>query len=138
MSRICNGLLFLTIFLCSGILFLSPSVLAVDHSKDSLEDIKARMKNKTAIMIDVREQAEWDKGHLKDAYLVPLSKIDGGAELKEFVKDLKKDTIVYCHCLAGRRSLSAAEKLLKQGYDVRPLKQGYEELLKNGFEKSGK
>ena len=138
MSRIGNGLLFLTSLLCSCLLFLTTSALAVDHSKDSLDDIKARMKNKTAIMIDVREQAEWDKGHLKEAYLVPLSKIDDGAELKEFVKDLKKETIIYCHCLAGRRSLSAAEKLLKQGYDVRPLKQGYEELLKNGFEKSGK
>lgn len=131
-SRICSLLLLLTL------LFTHSFALAIDHTKDSLADIKARIKDKKAIMIDVREQAEWEMGHLQQAYLVPLSKIDDGANLKDFVKDLPKDTIVYCHCLAGRRSLTAAEKLIKQGYDVRPLKQGYAELLKSGFEQAAK
>ena len=31
------------------------------------------------------------------------------------------------------RSLKAADVLLKLGYDVRPLKPGYEDLVKSGF-----
>ncbi len=111
---------------------------AIDPTKDSTADVQLRLKEKKAILLDVREQKEWDEGHLKDAVLLPLSKIEAGADPKEVVKDLKKDTIIYCHCRAGRRALSAAEKLIKQGYDVRPLKPGYEELLKAGFEKAAK
>jgi rhodanese-related sulfurtransferase len=44
-----------------------------------------------------------------------------------------KDKIIYCHCRSGRRCLTAADILKKQGYDVRPLKAGYEDLLKAGF-----
>ena len=38
--------------------------------------------------------------------------------------------------LSGARSLIAQELLKKEGYDVRSLKQGYEDLLKAGFEKA--
>ncbi|MBM4002351.1 MAG: rhodanese-like domain-containing protein [Planctomycetes bacterium] len=117
---------------------LFPSYgLAVDHTKDPLAEVKQRVQEKKAILLDVREQKEWDEGHLKDAVLLPLSKIQSGTELKDAVKDLKKDTLIYCHCRAGRRALTAAEQLIKQGYDVRALKPGYEELLKAGFDKAG-
>ena len=45
-------------------------------------------------------------------------------------------TVVYLHCAAGGRCLVAAEVLKKQGYDVRPLKAGYDSLVKEGFEKA--
>jgi rhodanese-related sulfurtransferase len=45
-----------------------------------------------------------------------------------------KDKIVYTYCAVGYRSLRAAKILKKYGYDVRPLKPGYEELSKSGFE----
>ena len=37
-------------------------------------------------------------------------------------------------CAAGGRSLDAADLLKKLVYDVRPLKPGYKDLLKAGFE----
>ena len=49
-----------------------------------------------------------------------------------------KDKIVYCHCGSGVRCLKAADELKKLGYDVRPLKPGYKDLLKAGFEPSEK
>ena len=109
-----------------------------EHTKDSLDDVKAKVKEKKAVVLDVREKDEWDAGHLKDAALLPLSKIKEGADPKEAIKDLKKDTIIYTHCKAGRRALQAADLLKQKGYDVRALKQGYDELLKAGFEKAEK
>jgi rhodanese-related sulfurtransferase len=44
--------------------------------------------------------------------------------------------VVYLHCASGRRCLAAADLLKTQGYDARPLKDGYEALLKAGFEKA--
>ena len=35
-------------------------------------------------------------------------------------------------------ALTAADLLKKQGYDVRPLKDGYKDLLKAGFPKAEK
>ncbi len=45
---------------------------AAEHTKDSLDTVKKRLKNEKAVLIDVRELSEWDAGHLKDAKLVPL------------------------------------------------------------------
>jgi rhodanese-related sulfurtransferase len=112
--------------------------LAAEHTKDSLESVKERLKDKSAILLDVREQKEWDEGHLKDARLVPLSKLKVEAEAEKLTKDLPKEKIVYCHCRAGVRALTAADILKKQGFDVRPLKDGYKNLLNAGFPKAEK
>ena len=51
-------------------------------------------------------------------------------------KQIPKDKIVYTHCVMGVRALKAAKILEKLGYNVRPLKAGYEDLIKAGFEKA--
>ena len=43
---------------------------------------------------------------------------------------------MYTHCVMGVRALAAAKILQKLGYNVRPLKAGYEDLVKAGFEKA--
>jgi rhodanese-related sulfurtransferase len=114
------------------------SARGADHTKDSLETVKERIKDKSAVLVDVREEKEWDDGHIQDAKLMPLSKLKREAEAEKLTKDLSKKKIVYCHCAAGARALTAADILKKQGYDVRPLKPGYNDLLKAGFAKAEK
>ena len=121
-----------------ALLGVQPAGLAAEHTRDSLETVKARLKDKSAILLDVREQKEWDEGHLKDARLAPLSKLKVETEAEKLVKDLPQKKIVYCHCGAGVRALTAADLLKKKGYDVRPLKEGYKDLLKAGFPKAEK
>lgn len=106
------------------------------HTKDSVDKVKSALKNKKAILFDVREQAEWDDGHLKDAQLLPLSKLKEGVASTELAKLLPKDKTVYIHCGSGKRVLQAAEILRKAGYHVESLKSGYSDLLKAGFEKA--
>jgi len=108
------------------------------HIKDSLEKVKTAVKNKKAILFDVRDQAEWDDGHLKDAQLLPLSKLKEGIPPAELAKLLPKDKTIYAHCGSGKRVLQAAEILHKAGYHIERLKSGYSDLLKAGFEKAGK
>ena len=70
------------------------------HTKDSLKTIQKNIKDKKkAVLIDVREQREWDAGHLEQTTLVPLSKLKDKKHLKEMLKKLPKNkkTIVYCH-----------------------------------------
>jgi phage shock protein E len=118
--------------------FAIQAGLAAEHTKDSLETVKARLKDQSAVLVDVREQKEWDDGHIRDARLMPLSKLKVNTEAEKLTKDLSKKEFVYCHCGAGVRALTAADILKKQGYDVRPLKAGYKDLLKAGFPKAEK
>jgi acetyl esterase/lipase/rhodanese-related sulfurtransferase len=95
--------------------------------------VKKALAEKKAVLIDVREQKEWDEGHLQGAKLLPLSALNAGTYSKDA---LPKDKIAYLHCAAGKRCVTAAEILRKEGYDVRPLKDGYKSLLTSGFQKA--
>ena len=121
---------------------LPNATLAAEHTKDSLATVKKNVAKKKAVIIDVREQREWNAGHLKGAILVPLSELRAGGDDKEFIERLKKrlpaDTILYCHCRSGGRVLPASDILHKLKYDARPLKTGYAGLLRAGFKKAGK
>lgn len=119
----------------AGLLSAAPTA-AQEHTKDSLDTVKSNLINKKAVLLDVREKDEWEAGHLDAALLLPLSQLKEGKELKSALKNTDSKPIVYCHCRAGRRALTAADILRKQGYDVRPLKQGCDELAKAGFAKS--
>lgn len=114
----------------------APAQSETGHTKDSLEKIKTALKNQKAILFDVREQAEWTDGHLKGAHLLPLSKLKEGIPSADLAKLLPKDKTIYAHCGSGKRVLQAAEILRKAGFQVEPLKAGYADLLKAGFEKA--
>lgn len=67
-------------------------------------------------LIDVREQDEYDEGHIHGSKLVPLS----GLELECGKKIPNKDIPILVHCRSGRWSAKAAVVLDKLGYkDVR-------------------
>lgn len=107
------------------------------HTGDSLETVKKNLADGKAMILDVREHSEWDAGHLKLAKLLPLSEFANSDKKKEIAeKTLDKTKIIYTHCKAGGRCLTAAKHLKALGYDVRALKPGYEDLLKAGFEKA--
>lgn len=77
------------------------------------------------ILIDVREQEEWDQGHIDGARLWPLSKIMQG-----IFPDLPHDAEIILHCQKGMRSLQAAQILKDKGFmDVASLSGGYEAWL---------
>ncbi|MFQ3651486.1 MAG: rhodanese-like domain-containing protein [Gemmataceae bacterium] len=118
----------------SAVLLLIPGLLwAAEHTRDSLDTVKKALADNKAVLIDVREQSEWDDGHLQDARLLPLSVLGKGLSAEILGKVAPKDKVLYLHCASGNRCLKAADLLKKQGYDVRPLKSGYADLLKAGF-----
>jgi rhodanese-related sulfurtransferase len=109
-------------------------VLAAKHSKDSLEIVQNRVTEKKAVLIDVREEKEWKQGHLKAAKLLPLSHLERGMSTEKLKEFMPKDKIVYLHCASGARCIEAAELLTDLGFEVRPLKPGYDAFIEAGFE----
>jgi rhodanese-related sulfurtransferase len=126
----------LSSFLAFAILICGTAA-AAEHTEDSLGTVKENLAKEKAVLVDVREMAEWKRGHLEDAKLVPLSELkrlkDATAIQAKFEKSLPKDRIIYCHCGSGVRVLAVADMLGKLGYDVRPLAAGFKDLCEAGF-----
>ena len=64
------------------------------------------------IILDTREQDEFDEGHIPGAILIPYTEIENKAE--EMLPD--KDKLILVYCRSGRRSKIASESLAKLGY----------------------
>mgnify|MGYP002517944219 CR=1 FL=1 len=64
------------------------------------------------IILDVREQDEYDAGHIPGAILISHEEIAEKAE--EVLTD--KDQLILVYCRSGRRSKIAAEALVELGY----------------------
>jgi rhodanese-related sulfurtransferase len=106
---------------------------AAGHTKDPLPAVQQAVAAGQAVIVDVREPDEWAQGHVAGARLVPLSSLEAGVDPARLAQLLSKDKIIYCHCLMGGRCLEAAAILGPLGYDVRPLKPGYPQLIQAGF-----
>ena len=66
-----------------------------------------------AVLVDVREEAEYITGHARDAELLPVDELE--AESAGLLIGTK-ETPVLVYCRTGRRSREAAQKLEELGY----------------------
>lgn len=79
----------------------------------SQEEAKQMMDTQEVIILDVREAAEYDEGHIPGAVLLPVGTID--AESAAAVIPTQEDTVLV-YCRSGNRSKTAAAKLAELGY----------------------
>ncbi len=98
------------------------------HSKRFLEivrEVKARIKETdvatvrarqkkgdTFYLVDVREDKEWDQGHLPGAIHLGKGVIE--RDIENVIPDANAEIILYCG--GGYRSALAADNLTKMGY----------------------
>ena len=86
------------------------------------------------MLVDVRSVEEWNKGHIDGSVFVPVTSLQKHSlDSVKLAETLPKDKIVYTFCVVGMRAKQAAKILEEQGYTVRALKPGYDELVKAGF-----
>lgn len=64
------------------------------------------------IIVDARDQYEYDQGHIKDAIVIPYTDIEDLAEQKL----PNKEQLILVYCRSGRRSKIAAQSLADMGY----------------------
>jgi rhodanese-related sulfurtransferase len=64
------------------------------------------------LLLDVREQDEWDAGHAPQALHIPMSELAGRLE------ELPADQAVYVICRSGGRSARVTEYLNGNGWDA--------------------
>jgi rhodanese-related sulfurtransferase len=107
------------IFILLAALLLSACVQEKDNDREAIymnitaQEAKEIMDTQEGyIILDVREQDEFDQGHIPGAILIPYTQIDFKAE--DMLPDLDQLILVYCR--SGRRSKIAAEALVELGY----------------------
>ena len=77
------------------------------------EEAKEMMDSQEVIILDVREQDEYDSGHIPGAVLLPVGSINE-TTAAEVIPD--KDSTVLVYCRSGNRSKTASSALAEFGY----------------------
>jgi rhodanese-related sulfurtransferase len=106
-----NGLLLATAVV-SGALLLWPFVRrSTGGPWVSAAQATLLINREDALVVDVRDQGEYDAGHILGAKHFPLARLESG----EISKKKSQPLIVYCE--GGQRSQKAAAALRRQGYE---------------------
>jgi rhodanese-related sulfurtransferase len=87
----------------------APGVSYTDISGGDLQTILSNQDKQ--IILDVRENYEFQAGHLKGAKLIPLG------ELPKRLGELDKTQKIVVVCASGARSAQASKYLVRQGFN---------------------
>jgi molybdopterin/thiamine biosynthesis adenylyltransferase/rhodanese-related sulfurtransferase len=93
-------------------------------------EARDRIESGEPVIVDVREQDEWDEGHIPGAVHVPRGHLE--SRIERLAPDTTRPVVVYCS--AGNRSAFAAKTMTELGYeDVVSLAGGFTDWKRNGF-----
>ncbi len=96
----------------------SPGFLKlVDDAKSRVREVnvaetRRKLESGEAVLIDVREESEWEAGHARGAQHMGKGVIE--RDIEERVPDKNAELILYCG--GGFRSALSADNLQKMGY----------------------
>ena len=98
-------------------------------SMDAKQLHEALSCNENIVLVDCREQHEWDEGRIEKAIHIPLGQIED--RLDELSN---KEATIILQCRSGKRSMRAAEFLEDEGYtDLTNLEGGILGWQDNNF-----
>jgi sulfur-carrier protein adenylyltransferase/sulfurtransferase len=99
---------------------------------DEIDAVRARelIDSEDPLILDVREQDEWDEGHIPGALHIPRGNLE--SRIESAAPDRSRRVVVYC--AVGNRSAFAAKTLEELGYEeVASLTGGFTDWKRNGF-----
>ena len=100
-------------------------------SETNVEEVKIKLDRGDKFhLVDVREESEWNKGHITNAIYIGKGVIERDIEKK--INNTEAEIILYCG--GGFRSALAADNLQKMGYSkVSSMDGGYSGWVKVGY-----
>lgn len=94
-------------------------IKSIKHYSAQEASLKVK-KERNVVLLDVRTDTERKQGSIRGSYHIPITSIaTSETELKKF-----KDAEIICYCRTGNRSLNAAAKLKKLGFNAANLRGG--------------
>lgn len=98
--------------------------ITIDQARERLA------KNPDAVLLDVREDSEWAKGHAREARHLGKGVLE--RDIEKMFPDPNTELIMYCG--GGYRSALTAEVAQRMGYkNVASLMGGYKGLVQAGW-----
>ena len=106
-------------------LFIALAIIIFMLAKDMMSQGMSGIKNveptlatqminhDNAIILDVREEKEFNEGHILNSIHIPLKSVEG--KLKELEKYKNRPVIV--NCRSGQRSMTICSLLSKNGFE---------------------
>jgi len=111
-----NNLLMFAVALTSGAMLLWPLVRRVGGGPAVTAVQATQLINREdALVVDVREPAEYGAGHILGAKSAPLARLEAGEVPAELSKRKAKSIVLYCE--RGDRADKAVAALRKQGFE---------------------
>ena len=89
---------------------VAQNILNNEFKQVSVDQVRQLVED-GATIIDVREQFEYEAGHVKNAKNIPMS------VFREHLDEIPRNKPVYIHCLSGQRSYNVVRALTNLGYD---------------------
>ena len=80
------------------------------HLEVNVDEVAEAIRADSHMLLDVREQDEWNEAHIEGAVHIPMS------ELTARVGELSTDKPIYIMCHSGARSLYAVQYLTQAGH----------------------
>lgn len=109
-----KSILLLMVLLILGGCGAAPQEASVGYQQITAEEAKKMIdEQKDEIILDVREQEEYDEKHIPGAILFPVGMIDEETAAGVIPE---KDTMILVYCRSGNRSKTASQKLADLGY----------------------
>ena len=96
-----------------GFIVALATVFFAFETKYYQEEAKEMMDSQEVIILDVREQDEYDSSHISGAVLLPVGSIDEDTAAEVIPE---KDSTVLVYCRSGNRSKTASSALADLGY----------------------
>lgn len=90
-------------------MFTTIPIREVDHYIDRGYDME---------LIDLRDGASYERGHIKGAVNIPYGELEGS------ISRLPKEKLLVFYCTRGGQSLMAARRLDRMGYSVMSVANG--------------
>ena len=89
---------------------------SASYQQITAEEAKSMMEEQAdAVVLDVREQDEYDGGHIPGAVLLPVGTINEDTAAAVIPE---KDTAVLVYCRSGNRSKTASQALAEVGLGI--------------------
>jgi len=114
--------IFLYALIALIVFYIIRKVLLIKSIKhySALEASQKVKKERNVVFLDVRTDTERKQGSIRGSFHIPITSLSSNTnELKKF-----KDAEIICYCRTGNRSLNAAAKLKKLGFNAANLKGG--------------
>lgn len=118
-----------------GILSMLCSLIGCNAQSEgfkslSVEEYAKAIEDTTIVRLDVRTAEEYADGHIENTLNIDVLKDD--FQEKALII-LPKDKTIAVNCRSGKRSKNAAKILVKNGYKVIELDEGYNGWVSKGM-----